>query len=53
MVRAAAIGSYFEKTGASNLFYPRGVFVELRLNDLIQAAVDGREAFVHLGAEAA
>jgi hypothetical protein len=29
------------------------VFVELRLNDLVEAAIDGREAFVHLFAEAA
>jgi hypothetical protein len=29
------------------------VLVELRLNDLVEAAIDGREAFVHLFAEAA
>jgi hypothetical protein len=41
-----------EKT-AVQFLDPRGVLVELRLNDLVEAAIDGREAFVHLFAEAA
>jgi hypothetical protein len=30
------------------LFFPRGVFVELRLNDLVEAAVDGRKSCIAL-----
>jgi hypothetical protein len=43
----------FGEDGGFQFLDPRGVLVELRLNDLVEAAIDGREAFVHLFAEAA
>jgi hypothetical protein len=43
---------YFEKTAASN-FFIRPAYIELHLDDLVGAAIDGGKSFVHLFAEAA
>jgi hypothetical protein len=43
----------FWEDGGLKLFDAAGVFVELHLDDLIEAAIDGGEAVKHLFAEAA
>jgi hypothetical protein len=42
-----------EKTAVFSFFDPSSVFVELRLYDLVEAAIDGGKAFMHLFAKAA
>jgi hypothetical protein len=53
MVPATQARRLFGEDGSFQFLDPRCVLVELRLNDLIEAAIDGREAVVHLFAEAA
>jgi hypothetical protein len=53
MVLEARREDYFEKTAVSNFLIRAGMFVQLHLDDLVEAAIDGGKTFVHLFTEVA
>jgi hypothetical protein len=50
-VVSGAARKLFWEDGGLQLSDPAGVFVQLHLNDLIEAAIDGQETFLHLFAD--
>jgi hypothetical protein len=48
MVLVTRTRSLFGEDGGFQFLDPRGMLVELRLNDLIEAAVDGGKSVMHL-----